>query len=505
MKHFPFFIALSLFCTFTGSYSQQTDSLVVKIKDNQNVHYQFCEPIFSNPASYLTYRKYNLTSFSMEKEVSKRATSLAQEGKDKESVFFQAKAYNRLDENSAVWGGASYRQGRNKEVHWNESADYELLFPYVVADSVGGDIRYEHYEIQGGYVQRLGNYNLGISGFYKARMEYRTIDPRPKNIAAQVGGILGINRDLSNKITAGVQVNIEKYTQKHKMSFYSPTGFPVIYEMNGMGNFNNMLKGKRREAFYDGWSYGTGIQLYEKEAQTWFLTAGLTTFTFEKLLPEFYDVQVSKAKHLSYAVTAGKMVAIDQMKLGVVLRGTKEVRKGTENLFINQTTTNFVKISQEERYQYEESRLHFRGIWNYAKENNDYSLLPFLAFSQQTERYKQPQSKTDIHSLEIGIQGQWMHTFANNSLLTLRAYWLNKQNTKEQSIFSFGESQAINQMLLSDYAIQIADYWEGNTNIRYDFKASDALAVFIVGEYRYQHFQKYTNNSSFFVRLGITF
>jgi len=507
MKHFHFKVILFFFVNVTWmyTYSQQVDSLVLKIKDKQDVIYTFQESIWSNPATHLNYRKYNLTSLSIATISNKEAATLAQEGKDKKSMLLQADAFNRLDEKSAVWGGASYRQGRNKEVHWNESADYALIFPYVVADSIGGDIKYEHYAVEGGYVQQIGRYNLGISGFYKARMEYRNIDPRPKNLATQVGGTLGISRDFSPHFTIGIQANIEKYTQKHKMSFYSPTGFPVIYEMNGMGNFNNMLKGKRREAFYDGWAYGTAIQMYESQAKTWFVTGGVTHFRFEKLLPEFYDVQASKAKDLSYVLTAGKLFDLQPMQIGFVIQGTKQIRKGTENLFINATTNNFIKIGQEERYRFEESQLHFRSILNYSTDRNDYSLLPFVAFLQQTERYTQPFSKTTIASMQLGFQGQWMHKFENKGLVTVESLWSLNKNTKEQATFSYGNSQAINQMLLSNYALQIADYWKGDFKVRYDFTVARALDVFVVGEYQYQNIQDHGNNSTTLISLGITF
>lgn len=32
---------------------------------------------------------------------------------------------------------------------WNENADYDVIYPYVAADSVGGDMKFENYAFSG--------------------------------------------------------------------------------------------------------------------------------------------------------------------------------------------------------------------------------------------------------------------------------------------------------------------------------------------------------------------
>ena len=56
---------------------------------------------------------------------------------------FRADSYLRLDERSVVTAGASYERGRTDNVRWNSTADYRLLRPFVLADSVGGDLSTE--------------------------------------------------------------------------------------------------------------------------------------------------------------------------------------------------------------------------------------------------------------------------------------------------------------------------------------------------------------------------
>jgi len=505
MKHFRLFIYQILLFSSIYSYGQQSDSLAIKLKDKQDVLYVFQESIYANPSNYLDYKKYNLTSFKASKQTRKNKTSIMQNGKDSESLLFNADAYHKLDDNSAVWGSASYQQGKRKDVQWNESADYNLIYPYVVADSVGGDIKYENYHIAGGYVQRLGRYNVGISGFYNAKMEYRNIDPRPKNLSTRLGGKLGVNRTWNDHIAIGVNTGIEKYTQKHNMSFYSLTGFPVIYEMNGMGNFNSLLKGTRRKAYYDGWNYSFDVQLYDIKNKSWFVTIGTNVFNFEKLLLDFDDLQASKAKAVQRYLSAGKLFTVGDVKLGLRLDGSTKKRIGTENLFINVSTTNFLKIGQEERYKYEDNSLKLSGLLKYEVDNNNYSVIPYIGFNQQIERYKKPYSKTDIQYTHIGTELQWLHTFKDRSLLSMYASWSMRKTNKESATFNYGDSNAINQMLLNNYDVQVAEYSLGRLRARYDFVLPKVINVFVEGEYSYQDFKKHLSNNSISVSVGITF
>ena len=56
---------------------------------------------------------------------------------------FYAESFRRLDDRSVVWADARYVRGNRRNVRWNSTADYLLLYPYVVADSVGGDLTTE--------------------------------------------------------------------------------------------------------------------------------------------------------------------------------------------------------------------------------------------------------------------------------------------------------------------------------------------------------------------------
>jgi len=78
---------------------------------------------------------------------------LPQNGDGLSQGEFFANSLVRLDSISAVTGNVSYHRGVRRNVLWNETSDFEILYPYVAADSVGGDMQKEQYSFMGAYAR----------------------------------------------------------------------------------------------------------------------------------------------------------------------------------------------------------------------------------------------------------------------------------------------------------------------------------------------------------------
>ena len=68
---------------------------------------------------------------------------LQEEGRQSSEGVIDIHSLVRLNEASAVRGNVQYRNGMKKGVMWNSSSDYDIVRPYAVADSVGGDVKRE--------------------------------------------------------------------------------------------------------------------------------------------------------------------------------------------------------------------------------------------------------------------------------------------------------------------------------------------------------------------------
>lgn len=105
--------------------------------------------------------------------------------------------------NSSLWGEARYKNGKKTGRRWNETSDYLLLYPYVMGDTVGGDLKSEQYYFSGGYAYRKGSYTIGAEGSYGADIEYRNADPRPKNLTGDLYFTIGMSWKTGNHYALG--------------------------------------------------------------------------------------------------------------------------------------------------------------------------------------------------------------------------------------------------------------------------------------------------------------
>lgn len=103
------------------------------------------------------------------------------QGKDFRDLTIRANGYARTAR-STFFGKADFTFGEHKHVGWNTQRYPELYWPYLMADSTGGNYHYEQYNLMGAYSFRLRKVDLGVSGEYKGDFAFKQNDPRIENI-----------------------------------------------------------------------------------------------------------------------------------------------------------------------------------------------------------------------------------------------------------------------------------------------------------------------------------
>lgn len=173
---------------------------------------------------------------------------------------FRADSYLRLDERSVVTAGAFYERGCTDNVRWNSTADYRLLRPFVLADSVGGDLSTEEYAFRGAYVRRDGRINYGIGIDYRARHEFRQVDPRPHNIVNDLTGTIGAGFSTDRSLIA-LTARGRIYKQSQEVGFFDERGANTVeFLMTGLGNyFARYVGGEDQSLFYKGKGYALSL------------------------------------------------------------------------------------------------------------------------------------------------------------------------------------------------------------------------------------------------------
>lgn len=162
---------------------------------------------------------------------------LLEEGLSQGEGIVDIKTLVRMDSLSAVSGEVSYHNGIRRGVCWNSSSDYFTVFPYVVADSVGGNTRFEEYAFSGAYSQRKGRFLYGLKASYRALHEYRQVDPRPRNIVSDFSVRASAGYSLLPAYSLEMGMAYRRYSQSQNMAFYNQRGAnSSLFHLTGLGS-----------------------------------------------------------------------------------------------------------------------------------------------------------------------------------------------------------------------------------------------------------------------------
>ncbi len=163
----------------------------------------------------------------------------------------QTHSYIRLNDKVAVYGLASYYYGRGKN-----SGGTSFLYPYRIpfnftptVDSTKGDNRIEQYRLAGAISYKIADrFSIG------AKINYQTInyaklrDMRNINDILQLNFYSGINYDLSDNQSIGINYHYNRYIENMKIDKYGKSennyfallnkgafmGFLYVYGDNGI-------------------------------------------------------------------------------------------------------------------------------------------------------------------------------------------------------------------------------------------------------------------------------
>lgn len=178
----------------------------------------------------------SLSSFGLRHQWRSETTPMVAERGKGESLYQAfASAYLKPSHTQHLWGDASYTNGVRRQVNWNTTSDIHLLYPYLVSDEVGGDLKHERYSFGGGYSGLWDALRLSAQLQYTAQQEFRVRDPRPRNITSHLGATAGAAFAIGNQIVGG-NITYGIYKQRSSVASYSPAGATLQRLMSGLGD-----------------------------------------------------------------------------------------------------------------------------------------------------------------------------------------------------------------------------------------------------------------------------
>ena len=260
---------------------------------------------------------------------------------------FYAESYRRLSERSAAWADARYVRGNRRNVCWNSTADYLLLYPCITADSAGGNLSTEEYAFGGGYVHRVGRFDLAIRGDYRAGQEYRQVDPRPHNVVSDFTIKLGVGMQFPQYVL-GLDLQGRLYKQDQDIDFFYPPGASSseLY-MTGLGSYYTRysLNSESFNIGYDGKGCLLAAQLMPRHAKGWYARAAFESLTTERLNKSNNTVPITRLKTRQATLSAAYRSGRWSLRAG----GGYELRRSIE--MIADRTGHSVIVDEQAMYK----------------------------------------------------------------------------------------------------------------------------------------------------------
>lgn len=253
MKKCVFFLTL-LFacCNVINAQVDSIDSRHKAVVDHRALFNDVNEITWQNPAMKQDAHELSLTHISLSTNwQDKNQPFVVQEGSGLFTAALKADSYIRLSDNSAVWGKAAYTTGKRRNIKWNSVADYSLLEPDILGDTIGGDTRTQQYVFEGGYSTHRRRWHVGAEMLFRAEQEYRKVDPRPRSIVSDLTLRAGAGYDIEKYVLAfSFQGNI--YRQTNSVDFYKPLGSIPEYQLMGLGEVYNRFSGDVNDLIFKG-------------------------------------------------------------------------------------------------------------------------------------------------------------------------------------------------------------------------------------------------------------
>lgn len=358
---------------------------------------------YENPALYGFRYATSLTEASLGAVLRHDSHALrAETGTGWNAFRADAQTYYLLSPKTHVWGSAAYERGSRRNVRWNETADYERLFPYFVADTIGGHLTAEHYSFEGGFAHRLGRWTLGGEMGYRAVLEYRTRDPRPRNTVAELYGQMGVALRLA-RFRVAADVRAAKYKQNSSIAFMNELGVTKSYHTTGFGASYLRFDGANNTVNYDGGSYGAGLALVPLDRFGWSAAVRWGMETYDKELPNNNDLRLTNVREHRWQAELARTFSLRKGAWGV--KATADLRRRTGKEFIYGTSADntFPLLSTAGQYRFQVSDFALSAFYEATPSSAwRWSATPVVGFVRTEETYAEPVKRANFSHLYFG-------------------------------------------------------------------------------------------------------
>ncbi|HMR83663.1 MAG TPA: hypothetical protein PKE30_11045 [Niabella sp.] len=488
-------------------HAQRNDTIRLALQEQLALTYNAQKNFYRSAALRTWQNQFNHSSLHLNYFNNASDIYLPQLGSGADGFSIASESFKKLQQGLTLWGNASYKNKKIRNIVYNETSDYDIVYPYVMSDTVGGDLKSETYYFNGGLLKNFRKISVGFEGAYTGELAYRKRDPRPENTSSKIDVILAVSKRLVKDYRIALDLKGSKYHQRNTLSFASNLGAPNIYHDAGLGTYNDLLDGTNASALFNGNNKGVMLGLISENRKGIMFTSGFDQLVIKKRLNNVVG-DIGKLTENKGFADLGYLLKSNKSSYLIKLFGSIKNRKSLEANFNNRgDDIGFVKISESERFSHHEATA---GLSITA---DNIFKVPHLTLSFKTGRvtssfkYINPNRKLDAVQWNSIFQVGHMLP-VKKALLTTSARLVFSKNIEASNHWpDVMTGHTFYNMLNQMYTFYSSNYYGLGALTRIDIPAFSQFGIYGLLDAEYKNYSAVYNGKGYniHVGLGVTF
>lgn len=411
-------------------------------------------------------------------------------------------SYIRLTPSSVVWGEAAYGNGKHYDKRFNNVADFDLLYPDVIADSLGGDTRRERYLFSGGYATENGRWRLGGELKFRAEQEYRTVDPRMRSIVSDLTLRAGAGRTIGRYLT-GVSAEGNIYRQTADVDFYGEANSMGELQMTGLGTSYVRFSGSNRDIFYEGKGAGATLDVQPLSGSGWLAHLSHALHQYERLSDEYNSLPLTTLYRQQTALTAGYRRQTAAGERALLLQAAYDKRASDEHVVGSASGQDYpilahLTMYRQQRWDVSAAALYGHHAWH---------LLLRAGLLSHRETYAYVERELSYTRLYGELTAQWQKAVGRDLTLNVYAKGGYAGRISDKLLMPYANMTAsIRDYVNHNYRYQKASYASAQTGVRADYRRQSwPVGVFGRAATAWQFCSEGEHEANLHLSVGITF
>ncbi|MBZ4191257.1 DUF6850 family outer membrane beta-barrel protein [Niabella beijingensis] len=488
--------------------AQNTDSIQNAVKERYSEWSEARSRYYTGPA----LKKWQWTQNAAQLDVSYHNSAndqfLPQKGSGRNGFLVHTASYTTNQKNRTLWGRAFYNNQTLRDVKYNETLDYDLIYPLAMVDTAGGDLKSETYFFSGGFAGQLSGMELGVSAGYRGEQAFRARDPRTKDLTSKIDLTVSASMPVSTHYQLGLDIGGFTYRQNNAVGFSSELGSATIYHDAGMGIYNLLLTGANTQAFFNATQYGAAINWVTKTEKGFLVTASYHQLNLDKRLnTRIFFTPINTVSEYMLDGSVGYILRKGSSNYLFQVSGASKRRRADEGIYDNRnTSTGYVEIGRASRYSSGYTRLGAKAILERAVANAVWSVTGQIDWVDDEYQYAIPLRKIMISQIIPGAGLNYFRSVRKSSF-AINIQGRYTHNTEARYSWpDVNEESMVYAMLTDMYRSYAADGLSLKGFIRYDIPVAPKLGIYFKTAAERNRFKTFSGQAyEFWLTAGVSF